>query len=127
MTKEEEIKRVHGNGGTHVVILGAGTSIASTIRNPEKYGRILPSMNNIVDIVGLTDIVDTLPNEFQVDINDFEKLYSRLRDSGLFKNEIEVIENKIYDYFKDLKLPDEPIIYDYNIFTYSSLAHFINS
>jgi hypothetical protein len=114
MTKEEEIKRVHGNGA-HVVILGAGASIASTIRNPEKSGRTLPAMNNIVDVVGLKGIVNKLPKEFHVDINDFEKLYSKLTESGLFKYEIELIEESVYDYFKSLKLPEEPTIYDYLI------------
>lgn len=38
MTKEEGIKQVY-NGGGHVVILGAGASIASSLRNSEKKAR----------------------------------------------------------------------------------------
>lgn len=38
MTKEEGIEQVYGGGG-HVVILGAGASIASSLRNPEKNGK----------------------------------------------------------------------------------------
>ena len=34
LTKEDRIKTVYSGGG-HVVILGAGASIASTLRNPE--------------------------------------------------------------------------------------------
>lgn len=37
MTKEAGIQQVFGGGG-HVVILGAGASIVSTLRNPERTG-----------------------------------------------------------------------------------------
>ena len=57
MTKDDEINIVHG-GGTHVVLLGAGASFASTLRNAEKSNKTLPLMWNIVDIVGLNDIVN---------------------------------------------------------------------
>lgn len=62
MTKEEGIKQVYGGGG-HVVILGAGASIASTRRNPEVTGKLLRSMDNFIDIVGLSDLVDQVPDE----------------------------------------------------------------
>ena len=65
-TKEDRIKTVYGGGG-HVVILGAGASIASTLRNPEQNGKQLPSMDNFVEFVGLTDMVDTLPNHLIAD------------------------------------------------------------
>ena len=48
MTRKDEIEKVYGNG-THVVLLGAGASYASTLRNPEKNGKKLPLMKNIVD------------------------------------------------------------------------------
>jgi hypothetical protein len=60
LTKEDRIKSVMGGGG-HVVILGAGASIASTFRNGELAGKKLPSMDNFIAIVGLTDIVQNLP------------------------------------------------------------------
>ena len=41
------IKDVHLSGGSQVVILGAGASIASTLRNPEKHRLSLPSMNDL--------------------------------------------------------------------------------
>lgn len=37
------IKDTKLSGGCHVVILGAGASIASTIRDPEEHGLKLPS------------------------------------------------------------------------------------
>lgn len=119
MTRQEEIDRVHGNG-VHLMILGAGASIAATLRNPELNGRILPAMNNIVDFVGLQDIVRTLPRHLQMLSNDFEKMYSKLFDDASFSIEKKEIENRIYRYFKELKLPDTPTIYDYLIL---SLRH----
>jgi len=59
-TKEDRINTVMGGGG-HVVILGAGASIASTIRNKELNGRHLPSMDNFIEVVGLQDIVEKIP------------------------------------------------------------------
>ncbi|GAA4437712.1 hypothetical protein GCM10023188_32230 [Pontibacter saemangeumensis] len=110
MTREEEITKVYG-GKPHVVILGAGASIASTRRNPEATGKELPSMYNITDVVGLRDIVDALPDGVYHD--NFEILYSKLYDLNPLSSEIIEINKRIYDYFSGMKLPVEPTIYDY--------------
>lgn len=55
-TKEDRINTVYGGGG-HVVILGAGASVASTLRNPSTNGKQLPLMNNFIEVVGLSDVV----------------------------------------------------------------------
>lgn len=114
MTKEEEIQIVHGNG-THVVILGAGASFAATLHRPEKNGKSLPLMRNIIDIVGLGYLVDQLPNELKILKEDFEKLYSNLVGTGKFQEEQKIIEQEIYNYFNEMDLPEEPTIYDYLI------------
>lgn len=119
MTKEQEIEIVHGRG-THVVILGAGASYASTLRNPEKNGKQLPLMRNIVEVVGLNYLVENLPNDFQILKEDFEKLYSKLANSSEFTGEKRIVEEAVYSYFQELELPDEPTIYDYLIL---SLRH----
>ena len=95
MTTQEEIEKVHGQG-THVTILGAGATYASTLRNPEKNGKKLPLMKNIVDIVDLNYLVSKLPKEYQILREDFEKLYSKIANNPDFSNEKWVIENKIY-------------------------------
>jgi hypothetical protein len=110
LTREDRIKTVFGGGG-HVVILGAGASIASTLRNPEPSGKILPSMNNFVDVVGLQDIVETLPEKLQA--NNFEELFSRLYDNNPESDEIKEIERRVSEYFGDMRLPEEATIYDY--------------
>jgi hypothetical protein len=111
-TKEDRIKTVMG-GGRHVVILGAGASIASTLRNPELNGKSLPSMDNLIDIVGLNDIVESLPEHLRA--KNFEVLYSKLHQDNPRSDNILEIEDRVYDYFKDMNLPDEPSIYDYLI------------
>ncbi|ODM52281.1 hypothetical protein BFF93_15355 [Elizabethkingia meningoseptica] len=114
MTTQDEIEKVHGSG-THVLLLGAGASFASTLKNPEKNEKKLPLMWNIVDIVGLNGIVDHLPDDYKALKQDFEKLYSKISNEGRFPDEKEVIELEVYKYFEQLDLPNEPTIYDYMI------------
>ena len=110
LTKEDRIKTVFG-GGRHVVIIGAGASIASTLRNSEISGKQLPSMNNFIDVLKLNDIVDSIPKDLRA--NNFEILYSNLYDHNKDSYEIKEIERRVYDYFKDMRLPDEATIYDF--------------
>lgn len=55
LTKEDIIKTVYGEG-SHFVILGAGASIAATLLNPKFNLKQLPSMEYIVDLVGLSEL-----------------------------------------------------------------------
>ncbi len=73
LSKEEGINTVGGGGG-HVVILGAGASIASTIRNPELYGKKLPSMENFIETLVMNDILARIPEKLKS--VDFEELFS---------------------------------------------------
>lgn len=110
MSKEAGIKQVYGGGG-HIVILGAGASIAATMRNAEFSSKQLPSMDNFVDVVGLNDIVDNLPEPLLA--KNFEDLYSKLHSDNPNSPEISEIESRVREYFSDMKLPNEPTIYDY--------------
>jgi hypothetical protein len=104
MTKEEGIRRVY-SGPSHVVILGAGASIASTIRDPEPSGKILPSMMNFIHVVGLEDLLEAGEN--------FEVAYSRLHALNPNGSVVREIENRVSGYFADMTLPEKPTIYDY--------------
>ena len=112
MTIEEGINQVYGGGG-HVVILGAGASIASTIRNPEKSKKQLPSMDNLIEVVGLNDLIQYIPEEL-FDKN-FETLYSNLHSDDSNSKIIKEIELRINCYFRNMALPDQPTIYDYMV------------
>ena len=49
-------------GGGHLVILGAGASIASTMLDSEKNQKRLPSMNDLPLVVPMDDLIARLPN-----------------------------------------------------------------
>ncbi len=114
MSKEEGINQVMG--GRHVVILGAGASIASTIHRPEKSGKRLPSMDNFIDVVGMQDIVAEVPKELFA--SNFEKLFANLHNSG--SPLIKKVEARVHSYFSDMTLPDQPTLYDYLILSLRS-------
>lgn len=117
MSKEDGIKQVF-NGGGHVVIIGAGASIASTIRNQEPSGKILPSMDNFINVLQLQDIVERVPTELKS--TNFEKLYGNLHKTDPNSNIIKEIEDKVREYFSDMRLPDDPTIYDYLVLSLRS-------
>lgn len=100
-------------GGLHLVILGAGASIASCFRNSELNGRKLPSMNDLPKVVDLSDILFQLPQELICD--NFEELYGRIYEWDKNSKWLKEINDRIYAYFSSLELPKEPTIYDYLI------------
>lgn len=108
--REDVINRVYDRGG-HVVILGAGASIAAALRNPEKGGKRLPSMLNLVELVGLEDLVESVGASLRSD--NFEQLYSNLHSDNSNSDVIHEIEARIHSYFAGMELPDTPTIYDY--------------
>ncbi len=112
MTREQGIKQVFGGGG-HVVILGAGASIALTMRNAELNSKRLPSMDNFIEVLDLQDLVQKVPKELRD--NNFEKLYGNLHTYNPNSETLTEIEARIQSYFGDMHLPEEPTIYDYMI------------
>lgn len=112
LSREEGIKQVYGGGG-HVVILGAGASIASTMRNGELSGKRLPSMDNFIELVGLTDILEQVPENLIA--TNFETLYTNLHNNNPYSELLVEIERRTQEYFGDMQLPNEPTIYDYLI------------
>lgn len=110
MSKEEGINQVYA-GGRHVVILGAGASIAATFRNAESKGKKLPSMENFIQILGLEDLINGLPPHLIS--NNFETVYGNLHNADPNSDVLRQIEKRVSDYFGNMRLPDEPTIYDY--------------
>ena len=97
-------------GRPHVVILGAGASLAA-FPNGDRHGRKLPLMSNIVAVVGLAPILEEAGVEHGS--VDFEVLYSRLATSGRHDDCVQQLEQAVFGYFSDLELPDEPTLYDH--------------
>lgn len=109
MSIEDEIADVR-DCKPHVVILGAGASVAA-LPIGDKNGKILPTMDTFIDTLELND---TLSN-FNLSSGNFEKIYSELvldKENNQIKAKV---ENKIYKYFSSLELPDEPNLYDHLI------------
>jgi hypothetical protein len=117
MTKEQGIEQVFSGGG-HVVILGAGASIASTLRNQEASGKKLPSMDNFIETLGLQDILDKIPHALRS--KNFEKLYGNLHEADPDSTVLKEIETRIRTYFGNMSLPEEPTIYDYLVLSMRS-------
>jgi hypothetical protein len=91
----------------HVVLLGAGASVA-TCPNGDRNGRRLPVMSNLVNTVGLRDLI---PGRLRR--SNFEAVYSAIASDPNEAQKARAIETKIYQYFDDLELPDRPTIYDH--------------
>jgi len=102
----------------HIVILGAGASIALTKEDKELYYNELPSMNNLVEKVGLEGLLDT----YNIDYKDknFEILFEELSLNPELTALTKQIEDEIYKYFYTMKLPDKLTMYDYLIMSLTS-------
>lgn len=91
----------------HVVILGAGASLA-TLPDGDLNGKRLPIMNNLINIVGLEDLVSHFGKT-----SNFEDVYSELYERGDHPALLKQLEQRVYDYFGSLELFAHPTIYDY--------------
>lgn len=108
-TRQEEIKNVTMDR-PHVVLLGAGASRAS-FPDGDKNGKTLPLMNDLVEILNMAPLLQKL----SINTNDinFENIFSDLYANKKYRSTINLIEEKIFNYFLELDLPDWPTIYDY--------------
>ncbi len=98
------------NNSPHVVILGAGASNAA-FPNGDIKGKQLYLMNNLVEITELSKILNKEGIRYKN--RNFEDIYSRISSNKKYKLLAQDIETKIYEYFSDMVIPDEPTIYDY--------------
>jgi hypothetical protein len=100
------------NHSPHVVILGAGASYAS-FPDGDSNGRKLPLMSNLIEVVGLNEVLEEYG--YSSTQENFEAFYDKLATEGQNPELLSAIEEKIYDYFSGMELPDEPTLYDYLI------------
>lgn len=92
----------------HVVILGAGASRAACPKG-DKNGKTLPLMNDLAEVVGMKGMLE----ERGIDCGrNFEEVFSDLYAKNE-TNTINLIQYMIESYFLELKLPDEPTLYDH--------------
>jgi len=103
---EEEIQQLRMKR-PHVVLLGAGASLAACPKG-DKFGRRLPTMANLVETLRLAGLIPPSLHGM-----NFEEAYTSLSADPSAAASAGEIERRIYDYFSDLVLPDEATIYDY--------------
>lgn len=109
VTVEEEI----GNpffGRPHVVILGAGASVAA-FPDGDADGRSLPVMDNIVQTLGLESVLDSKAIDYKD--KNFEELYSSLLEAENSRESAELLEAAVQSYFAALSMPPDPTLYDH--------------
>lgn len=96
----------------HVVIVGAGASIAAC--KIDKNGKEVPLLKNIHNILGLTSELEKYDFSDE-QMSDFEKLFSDIYGKAEFCELQKKLEYEVCDYFSKLIIPDEPTLYDYLI------------
>ncbi|WP_233581846.1 hypothetical protein [Legionella septentrionalis] len=103
MKKEEIIENPKPNK-PHIVLLGAGASLAA-FPNGDANQSPLPIMNNLIEVVDLGSVLEkyAFPSS-----GNFETIYSKIKSEALKKE----IEDKIFQYFGSLVLPRSVTIYD---------------
>ncbi len=106
---EDEIKDVKF-GRPHVVILGAGASLAA-FPDGDPNGIRLPLMYDFIDILELENKL----RQYKIDFKgkNFEEIYSTLHNKGEYQDLVKIIEEKTFQYFSRMKLQPEPTIYDH--------------
>lgn len=96
----------------HVVIIGAGASKAAC--PIDKNGNSVPLLKNILEVLDVENLLQQYGFHTK-DIDDFESFYSKLYGKSQFHSLCQELENKVYDYFSALEIPDEINLYDYLI------------
>lgn len=96
----------------HVVIVGAGASIAAC--EIDKNGKKVPLLKNIHNILGITDELRKY-NFSDEQMEDFEKLFSDISGKAEYRDLQRKLEYEVCDYFSKLQIPEEPTLYDYLI------------
>ena len=109
ITKSQLIDKPE-NWGRHIVVLGAGASVAA-FPHGNVNGKRLPTMDDLIEMLGLEPVLkgggvkDTRRN--------FETIYSELYEIDPGLPILREVEKIIYTYFSNLRLPEDPTLYDH--------------
>lgn len=101
----------------HVVILGAGASRACC-PNGDAAGRHLPVIADFIETLGLRSKLEAAG--VYVEGEDFEALYSGLVSGNKHSTLVAELEDEVFNYFTELRLPNEPTIYDHLVLSLRS-------
>jgi len=98
------------NYSPHVMILGAGASLAACPRG-DRHGRRLPLMATLTATLGL----DPLLSKAGIKVgpaDNFEQVYDRISSSDKFSDLRREVNHAVQNYFATLELPEHATIYD---------------
>ena len=100
ITKSQLVKEPK-NWGRHIVILGAGASVAA-FPHGDANGKRLPTMDNLIEMLGLEPILEQggVKNRRR----NFENIYSDLYEIDPGLPILKEIEEIIYTYFNSLNV-----------------------
>jgi hypothetical protein len=93
----------------HLVIIGAGASRAA-FPSGECAGRRLPLMADFGEIVPVAPILEKSGIDWRG--KNFEELYSLISENPEHRTLQMEIENVVFEYFCELRLPETPTLYD---------------
>src|SRR6266567_3528709 len=110
-TTQEEVTTLDQNR-IHVVVVGAGASLAA-FPNGDRNGRKVPIIKNFVEVLALAPLLKA--NHIPAAYDDFEAIYSDVAADATKAALKKQLEERVYDYFSALELPDEPNLYDHLI------------
>ena len=109
VTRQEEIENPFFNR-PHVVVLGAGASIAA-LPGGDRNGKKLPDMKGLASVPDVRALLAAAGIE-DPEV-DFEVAYSRIRADPEQQTVADRIDRAVRDYFDDIEIVDDPTIYDH--------------
>ncbi|MGI8863246.1 MAG: hypothetical protein ACR2JH_02425 [Solirubrobacteraceae bacterium] len=108
VSRQQEIASVFSTK-PHVVILGAGASIAA-LSAGDRNAKQLPDMHGLASVPAVRELL--LLGGIGDQKVDFEAAYARIRSER--KTEIaDRIDIEVRNYFSDIEIVDEPTIYEH--------------
>ena len=110
MRKEKLIRSPLEEARPHVVLLGAGASLAA-FPNGDRLGRKLPLMKNLVEVIDLEPLIEQTGKKINQE-NNFEAIYSRIASNPNHFGIKEKIEAKVREYFTSLEITNSTTLYD---------------
>lgn len=93
----------------HVVILGAGATVAA-IPNGDKRGRKSSVMNGFIETLGMTKIIKNA--KIKTLSTNLEDIYTELHGREDCESIRLELDSRIRSYFSEFEIPDDPNIYD---------------
>lgn len=106
----EENYRRYILGRPHIVILGAGATMAA-IPNGDKNGKHCSVMKGFIEKLGLTDLLTSV--DIKTESDNLEEIFSELKSRPECHKLATELENRIISSFSEFVIPDEPTVYDY--------------